>query len=142
MNSFILIVVMLIVFPSFASEYKWDYGSKKVADIDCDGKLDEMLVGYKETTFQIRVFPSSTMAPVALEFGLDQPGRQAALCGSKVTIRLYESDSESIKEEFGEVFKGYQSKPGCFDINLYGGECDSINIFWNHESKGLTWWRR
>ncbi len=133
---------MLIVLPSFASEYKWDDGSKKVADIDCDGKLDEMLVGYKETTFQIRVFPSSTMAPAALEFSLDQPGRQAALCGSKVTIRLYESDSESIKEEFGEVFKGYQSKPGCFDINLYGGECDSINIFWNHESKALTWWRR
>ncbi len=135
-------VALLFSAPSIASDFNWDYGSKRLADIDCDGITDEILIRYNETEFQIKVVPSSTKVPSTLNFGLGDPGKQAALCGTEVTIRFYESNSDSIKEEFGEVFGGYQSHPGCFDINLYGGECDSINIFWNHDSKRLNWWRR
>ncbi len=142
MRSIFLRGILFIAWPISANEVDWDSGSKKLADIDCDGKLDEVIVGYLDKTFQLKVIPSSSNVPLKLEFALGNSFNQAALCGTIVSIKTYQTDSESIKEEFGEIFEGYQSSPGCFDINLSGGDCDSINVFWNHKTKGLNWWRR
>ena len=105
MKSLFLIVALLIAFSSLASEFEWDVGSKRLADIDCDGTPDELLIGYTKTVFQLKVISSSTKGPSTLNFGLGQPGKQAALCGTTVSIRLYETDIDSIREEFGEVFE-------------------------------------
>jgi hypothetical protein len=141
-RSIFLIGILFTALTISANEIDWDSDSKKLTDIDCDGIPDEVIVGYSDTTFQLKVTPSSSNVPLKLEFALGNSFNQAALCGTTVFIKTYQTNSESIKEEFGEVFEGYQSAAGCFDINLSGGDCDSINVFWNHKTKGLNWWRR
>ena len=142
MRTIFLAGVVIANFAAFADEIEWDTGSRRFADIDCDEISDEIIIGYVDSGFQVKVTPGSNSSPSMLNFGLGNATEQTGLCGSTVQIRLYQTDSDSLKEEFGEVFEGYQAKPGCFDINLTGGECDSINVFWNHNTKGLNWWRR
>ncbi len=139
----LLLVPVLALAPAAgASGFMWDEGSRHAADIDCDGTPDEILIGYAGSAFRLQVVPSSKGMPVTLDFGLGQAEEQAALCGTRVKIRLYETDSDAIEEEFGTVFEGYRSAPGCFEISLEDEQCDSIKRFWNHDKGTLDWWRR
>jgi hypothetical protein len=138
----LLVILWQISFSVASDEVRWEYDSKRIADIDCDGYPDEIIIGYLKSKFQIKVIPSSTKIPSIITFGLGDPMQQDGLCGLEVELTFYPSDSDAIEEEFGEVFEGYKSGPNCLDINLSAGDCDSIHVFWNHDTKHINWWRR
>lgn len=138
----VLLSLLLGSLSAYADEIRWDDESRRLADIDCDGKADEVIIGFLDSGFQLRVTPSTSRVPSTINFGLGDPTRQDGLCGTEVEVALYQTDQEALEEEFGEAFEGYRSVPGCVDISLRGGDCDSINVFWNHETRTLNWWRR
>lgn len=128
-------IVMLILFLSQFTQAK---ELVTTLDIDCDGKNEEVYVAYKDDQFTISMLISSTNEKQDLTFGLAQPTMQAATCGKELTYTKFESDADSMKE-FSE--HGYKHAPGCYDLNISDGMCDAINIFYNHKSKKIIWWR-
>lgn len=44
-------------------------------------------------------------------------------------------------EAFGENPEGFRQSKTCKGLRLTDGECDSMHIFWNHETKHIDWWR-
>ena len=76
-----------------------------------------------------------------MQFGLAQPSRQDAICGEKPVLSSFPSGAREFLELYGEAAEGYSFDEGCLDLKISGGECDSITIFFNHESRLLNWWR-
>lgn len=136
-------IILALVFPisGIADEIEWERQSTISADVDCDGDEDTAIIGYVDEDVVVRLRLAGTADESSLRFGLGDPGRQDALCGNRVTLHMEESSVEQITEALGELPEGYRSGKGCFDLNLRGGECDSINIFWNHKTNELNWWR-
>ena len=139
-----LLITLLMVTLSpagVAQDIEWDNQSVINEDIDCDGIKDTARIGYTGDDVTVEVSTSTNNNVSSLTFGLDDPNRQDALCSRMATFTTIESDTGALIEIFGEAPAGYKSKKGCFDLDLAGGECDSINLFWNHETNSLDWWR-
>lgn len=141
MKSLLLLALLVINTVVGADETVWLKSSVYELDIDCDGKEDKVFYGTVGNDFVIKIKSSLYDKSSSLQFGLGQASRQDAICGMKPEFSKFESDSEQLKELFGEVFEGYKSDGLCFDLNIEGGECDSINVFFNHKTQVLNWWR-
>ena len=136
-------ISLALAFPivGLAEEIKWEQESTVSADIDCDGVQDSAIVGYIEADVVIKLNLGRKVDESSMRFGLGNAGRQDSLCGTKATLTARQSNAEEVAEALGDLPEGYMSKEGCFDLNLRGGECDSINVFWNHQTNELNWWR-
>lgn len=110
-------------------------------DIDCDGKAESFYIRYVENDFIIETTLTSDHSNQSLRFGLAQPARHDAICGRNINISHYPSDAALKKEFESNGYSGYKYGEQCFDLTIRGGECDSINIFYNHKNKALAWWR-
>ena len=141
MNRILLLTLIFTAFFTFASQIMWQKDAVHEVDIDCDGIEDLVYMGKIDNDFVIKVSPSSSSIESRLQFGLGQASRQDAICGLNPKFESYASDAETQKMLFDEVFEGYKSGKQCFDLNISGGECDSITVFYNHNSKQLNWWR-
>jgi hypothetical protein len=117
------------------------FGVDKVeADINCDGNLDSASIVQTENRVTLSVTLSDGSKSNELSFGLGKSGYQDALCGNVASLELEELP-ENISEELGENPIGYKALKNCSGLNLNAGECDSIHVFWNHETKMINWWR-
>lgn len=141
MRVLLFLPLLLINTMVSAEEIIWLESPVFKLDIDCDGVEDEVIYGTVGNDFVIKVSSSLYAKSSSLQFGLGQASRQDAICGLKPEFSKFEADSKQLKELFGEVFEGYKSDGNCFDLNIGGGECDSINVFFNHKSQVLNWWR-
>lgn len=141
MRVLLFLPLLLINTMVSAEELIWLESPVFKLDIDCDGVEDEVIYGTVGNDFVIKVSSSLYAKSSSLQFGLGQASRQDAICGLKPEFSKFEADSKQLKELFGEVFEGYKSDGNCFDLNIGGGECDSINVFFNHKSQVLNWWR-
>ncbi|WP_394173902.1 hypothetical protein [Thalassotalea litorea] len=139
--AFTLMLSILMNTPALAEKVVWQKDPVYEVDIDCDGRVDQVLYGTISNDFVIKVKSSAYNTTSSLQFGLGQSSRQDAICGLEPEFSKFESSSEQIKELFGEEFEGYKDTGICFDLNISGGECDSINVFFNHKTQELNWWR-
>ncbi len=139
----IRILLLILIFSTFtyAAQVTWQNEPAYKIDIDCDGVEDLVSLGTIENDFVIKMSPSSSNVESSLQFGLGQSSRQDAICGLTPKFESYASDAEAQKMLFDEVFEGYRTGKQCFDLNISGGECDSITVFYNHKTKQLNWWR-
>ncbi len=126
---------------AFGEEVQWQENPVHKIDIDCDGIEDSVHLGHVENDFIVKISSSSSKKDSKLQFGLAQPSRQDAICGTEPKFTTYGSDEEAQRMLFDEVFEGYKSGAQCFDLNISGGECDSITVFYNHKTQELNWWR-
>lgn len=144
MKLFFRLVAMSLLLPATlvtADEIVWLKTPAFVLDIDCDGKEEEVVYGTISNDFIIKITSSLYDKTSSLQFGLGQASRQDAICGLTPEFSKFKSDAIQLKDLFDEVFDGYKSDNMCFDLNISGGECDSINVFFNHKTKELNWWR-
>ena len=110
------------------------------ADIDCDGVEDTAQMDYVEDRVRVTVTFAATKASQSLEFGLGNSGAQESLCGTAATLEIEDMDYDLI-EAFGENPEGFRQSKTCKGLSLTDDECDSMHIFWNHETKHIDWWR-
>lgn len=95
---------------------------------------------YVEDRVRVTVTFAATKASQALEFWLGNSGAQESLCGTAATLEIEDMDYDLI-EAFGENPEGFRQSKTCKGLSLTDDECDSMHIFWNHETKHIDWWR-
>ena len=128
------LIVLLFVLPLIASA-----GNKIEGDIDCNGKNDIAEIFHKNKKVKVIVTLNGSKKTKEMEFGLGDSISQSSLCGNKAS--LHADSLNDLSDMFGENLPGYKTSKTCIGLNLRGGECDSIHIFWNHKTNQLNWWR-
>lgn len=110
------------------------------ADVDCDGVEDTARMEYVEDRVRVTVTLAATETSQSLEFGLGDSGAQESLCGNEATLEIEDMDYDLI-DAFGENPEGFRESKTCKGLRLMGGECDSMHMFWNHDTQHIDWWR-
>lgn len=116
----------------------WDSRSKVVADITCDGKSDQIFVGYgKDDSVWVGVVQHGTR-PITMRFPVGLHS-QNSLCAVPVRLEIYPLKCSD--EEMGDL-PGCEEAKGCAAISVIDDSCDSFHFYWNTSRKELVWWRR
>ena len=113
---------------------------KVVGDINCDGKPDSAEIVKTASTVTLKVTLNDGTKANELSFGLGQPDRQDALCGVTPILKD-EKLADDLSDALGQNPQGYKASPHCVGLNISDGDCDSIHVYWNHQTKMLNWWR-
>jgi hypothetical protein len=117
-------------------QIKWDETSTVKADIDCDGIIDTAKLGYIEKSVRLAVTIGATEEIQSFDFGLGESGAQGSLCGTEAILRVTDMDYDLL-EAFGANPVGFKQSKTCKGLNVSAGDCDSMHIFWNHETKEM-----
>jgi hypothetical protein len=141
MSRALSLILLVFSFSAFGEDIRWNDQPVYKIDIDCDGVDEDVRLGFIDKDFVIEIKVSGSGKASSLQFGLAQSSRQDAICGTSPEFSTYKSDAEAQKKLFDEVFQGYKSGEQCFDLNISGGECDSIAVYFNHKTLELNWWR-
>jgi len=110
------------------------------ADVDCDGVEDTAQMEYVDGRVRVTVILAAAKAPQSLEFGLGNSMAQESLCGTEATLEIEGMDYD-LTDALGENPEGFRQSKTCKGLRLMGGECDSMHIFWNHDTQHIDWWR-
>jgi hypothetical protein len=117
-------------------DIQWDPRSLVKGDFDDDRKVDEALVGYSKNGLVLAIHMADGASKIQyLEFGIGQ--EQAAICAVPAHLS---SVPLSCATEVGKL-PGCVAAPQTSGLILEGGDCDPINLYWDHVSHRLTWWR-
>lgn len=140
MRTVLLAIIGLFFLPVAAEDITGNPASVIHADIDCDGITDSARLTYIESHVRLTVTLGKDKATQVLEFGLGDSMAQDALCGTEATLEIEDLDYD-LTEIFGEPVEGFEPSTTCKGLRLAAGECDSMHIFWNHQSHHIDWWR-
>jgi hypothetical protein len=110
------------------------------ADIDCDGVEDTARMEYVEDRVRVTVTLAATKTSQSLDFGLGDSMAQESLCGTVATLEIEDMDYDLV-EALGENPEGFRQSKTCKGLRLADENCDSMHMFWNHETKHIDWWR-
>jgi hypothetical protein len=110
------------------------------ADVDCDGAEDAAQMEYVDKRVRVTVTLAATKASQSLEFGLGNSGAQESLCGTEARLEIEDMDYDLV-EAFGENPQGFRESKTCKGLRLADEKCDSMHIFWNHDTRHIDWWR-
>jgi hypothetical protein len=119
---------------------RWDRDTLVDGDFNADGRPDYAMVGYKGDLLILAVRASSAKGRKyrtdVQRFGIG-PSIQAAICEApaKLTVR------EQFCNPMDEPLPGCRPSAVARSLNLSGGDCDSIHLFWNHKRNRMEWWR-
>ena len=116
---------------------RWDPTTMVSRDFDGDGQADSAVIGYVGHGIVLAVRASSVKAPQFLDFGINA-SEQAAICAAPAHLKTLELSCDID----GEKLPGCRDSQRAWGLNLSGGECDAINLYWNHDEHHLSWWRR
>ena len=117
---------------------RWDAKSGLRADFDCDGRPDQAFLGRHAGRVYVGVIRAAAQKPEILDFAVNGVV-QEAICAEPAKLAVESLDYDPT-EAVGSVY-GFQRSRTCRGLELSGGECDPIHVFWNHVSKSLDWWR-
>ena len=115
---------------------KWNAASAKIADVDCDSKLDTVVLGSENEQVVIGVVWGSHKQPQVFVFPINS-GAQDGFCAApkKIEISVLNCDS-------GEgTLPGCKLATGCKEFSVSDEKCDSFHFYWDASQKKLTWWR-
>jgi len=142
MRQFLLLVVALVLLgacrsapeptsiqrlSTSAPAAKWDAESLR-ADFDCDGQLDVAQLGHRTGEVIVGIVSATGRAPQVLTFAVGA-GQQQAICGEPARL-AWESLADGPPDGIGPI-PGYPTSTSCKGLELSGGECDSVHVFWN-----------
>jgi hypothetical protein len=123
---------------AYEPEVRWDASSELSADINCDGRPDQALLGRREGKVYVGLVVSGRARPEILGFGIGG-AVQDTICAEPAVLRVESLDYDPKKA--GGRLDGFRRSKRCKGLRLSGGQCDSIHFFWNHRTKELDWWR-
>ena len=106
---------------------------------DGDQRQDAAIIGtHQQKIFVAVVIATSTEKPKVqvLEFGIGTHSTDS-ICELPASLEVEPLECSPLDDPL----------PGCkpsaktVSLVLYGGECDPINFYWDHENKMMRWWR-
>ena len=109
-------------------------------DLDGDGAPESIRLAQENSQVRITVEGKSVAEGAqTLTFGVD-PARQDAVCALPVTLTSAALDCAP--EALGaHPLPGCMEKPAARSLTLSDDQCDAIHLYWNHDTRGLAWWR-
>jgi hypothetical protein len=111
------------------------------ADIDCDGKPDNIWLEKTARGLTIKTRLSSSKVAKDIPFAISSSS-QTAICALPARLITESADFDPIKDADGLELKGIVRSKKCKGLALSGGDCDDIHLYWNHQSRHLGWWRQ
>ena len=117
---------------------RWDEKSVVVADITCDGKPDQIAVGYGQDESVWVGLIQRGGHPITMQFPVGKHS-QNSLCSTPVHLET--SSLVCSDEEMGDL-PGCKEVKGCSAFSVVDDSCDSFHFYWNASRKKLVWWRR
>ncbi len=134
-------ILAWVPMTAFSDDIKWDPSSVVKADVDCDGAPDTARLGYVgKNRVRLSVTFAATKTVQSLDFGWGDSMAQDSLCGTEAVLTVEDLDYD-LAEIFGEAPEGFKKSKTCKGLNVSGGECDSMHIYWDHQTKQIEWWR-
>ena len=114
-----------------------DANSPVRGDFNGDGVPDSAtLVQHAHEVTAIVHFGGSHQAPQSISFGVGQS--QDAVCSLPARLKVVPL---SCSADDGTKLSGCIESNNAKGLILTGGECDPINVYWDHQAKRLSWWR-
>jgi hypothetical protein len=116
----------------------WNTSSAKMADFDCDGKPDMVLLGSEKDTVVVGVvWGAQSKQPQVLVF---PSGRQTqnGFCSNPKKIETVPLDCQS---DSGPL-PGCRAAAGCKAFSIPDNGCDAFYFYWDSSRDGVSWWRR
>lgn len=136
------IIKLLISILFLISSVAIAQNSEVEGDFDCDGKTDMAIIRIIDKEVILSIELGNEKQANTLKFVLGNPSSQISLCGTTAHLSTKApSDNEYFEAALGGTPEGYNTSSQCFDLNISGGECDSMHIFWNHKTSMFNWWR-
>ena len=123
---------------TFGPDVQWEAESEVTADVDCDGRPDQALLGRRDGKVFVGLVVSSKVRPEILAFSVGG-GIQDAICAEPAALKVESLDYDP-RKSVGRL-DGFRRSKRCKGLRLSGGQCDSIHFFWNHKKDELDWWR-
>lgn len=119
-------------------EIEWDGKSAAFGDVNCDGKLESIVLGRQENKVVVAVVSGDphSKPQLLLTFPI-RSDAQDGFCSMPVRIQVVPLDCSS---EDGPL-AGCKSVKGCKEFSVADDECDSFNFYWNFSQSSLGWWR-
>jgi len=118
---------------------RWEAHATRL-DFDCDSAIDYAFLGRASRHIYVAVFLTRTRKVTGLQFGISA-GVQAAICAEPASLTAESLDFDpSTSEEIGPL-EGFRRSASCKGLELSGGECDPIHLYWNHTQGRMSWWR-
>lgn len=120
---------------------KWDRATLVSGDFNGDGLRDWAMVGHKGSGLELAVRIAGGKAGKArtqrLAFGIGE-STQAAICEAPATLEV----DEQVCNPMGKALPGCRPSKVANSLNLKGGDCDSVHLYWSGDTKRMEWWRR
>lgn len=118
----------------------WDSTSIVGGDFNGDGQWDAAIVGTHQQRVFVAVVLSAETRKIKTEVLSFCIGTHTtdSICGlpTKLTVEPLECSPLD-----GDSLPGCRPSPVAASLALYGGECDPINFYWDHQNNRLAWWR-
>ena len=114
----------------------WDITSAKIADVDCDGHPDTLMLGYEKDQVAVGIVPGSKRQPQVLLFPI-KAGRQDGFCAKPQAINI----SPLSCDDDGGPLTGCKVIAGCEEFSIPDEGCDAFNFYWD-ASRATVAWRR
>ncbi len=121
-------------------DVRWDMETLAEGDFNGDGRSDYAMVGYRSNGLVLAVRASAGKGRAYRNdfqnFGVG-PSIQAAICEAPAKLTV----GEQFCRPMDEPLPGCRPSKAANSLNLSGGDCDSIHLFWNHKTNRMEWWR-
>lgn len=135
---FALLSCLLLSAEAFAleagKEVHWERSAVS-ADVDCDGKVDQIQLGYDQNRAWVRVETLRKPHTFSLPKSTDSAYGLAAF---PVKVRLENMDCTGSE---GTPLAGCRPVKRCRAFRLDDGMTDAIHVYWNAKQQQFNFWR-
>ena len=136
---FALTLLPAIASADEAERYEWNHSLIVTADINRTGIADSAQLGISSDSVGLLLTVDSKPLPI-IDIPIDG-SKQFGICpGSAPSISVV-PQSDAPLNALGETPRGYEICQDCVEIEVGGGECDSIHFYWDTTANELAWWR-
>jgi hypothetical protein len=117
----------------------WSASSARIADFDCDGKADTVMLGSEKGRVVVGVaWGSPKKHPQVLAFTIGT-STQDGFSEQPKTIDTLPLDC---KDEDGRALPGCKTIPACKAFSIRDDDTARFNFYWDSSHGTLRWWRQ
>jgi hypothetical protein len=120
---------------------KWDAKSTVSGDFDSSGHPEFAVLGYEGKGIVLaigRISGTGAVLTQYLPFDVSAAS-QAAICALPARLRAVPLVCSAQTED--DLLPGCRVHPSAAALSLEGGDCDPINLYWDHDHDQMAWWR-